>query len=249
MSFEPVQRVFAIGDVHGRFDLFRRLVNIAARNSHVRRPANTRVVLLGNIIDYGPDSARMIRGCMQINKATPDLVVLKGNHEDMMAEALAGNLTVYGHWLNFFGGRETLMSWGIDPNVANGPATMGNLTAAARAVGDDVIDWLTNLPLYYRQGRYLLVHAGIRPGITIDRQDPDDLMWIKDEFLNSSAHHGHIVVHGHTAAENGPVFRSNRIGIDTAAYRTGILTALGIENNETWVLCTAKEDFQVKLIQ
>ncbi|WP_242154757.1 metallophosphoesterase [Sphingomonas sp. BAUL-RG-20F-R05-02] len=245
-SLNPAQRVFAIGDVHGRFDLFRRLINIVARDSQARRIVSTRVVLLGNIIDYGPDAARMIRGCMQLTTSTSDFVVLRGNHEDMMAEALGGNLTVYGHWLDFFGGRETLLSWGIESKVANGPATMGNLAAAAKAVGEDVIGWLANLPLYYQHERYLLVHAGIRPGIEINDQDPDDLMWIKNDFLNSSVLHEHIVVHGHAAVENGPVFRSNRIGIDTAAYRTGRLTALGIENKETWVLCTAEEDLRSK---
>jgi serine/threonine protein phosphatase 1 len=232
------ERVFAIGDVHGRFDLFRQLINQLARQNATRPPANTQMVLLGNIVDHGPDAARMVQGCMRITAANDSLVVLKGNHEDMMAEALSGNLAVYSHWLDL-GGRETLLSWGVDASVASGLATIENLSAAAQTVGDDVIEWLTNLPLHHRYGPYLFVHAGIRPGIALDDQEPDDLMWIQDDFLNSQVPHGFIIVHGHSATEDGPVFRLNRIGIDTGAFKTGRLTALGIDGEETWTLSTA----------
>ncbi|PTM45493.1 serine/threonine protein phosphatase 1 [Sphingomonas aerolata] len=232
------ERVYAIGDIHGRFDLFGRLVAQVARDNAARPIAKTQIVLLGNIIDRGPDAARMIKGCMQITASNDNLVVLKGNHEDMMADALGGNLTVYGHWLHF-GGRETLLSWGVHPNVANGPATKDNLAAAAQAVGEEVVDWLQRLPLHHKHGPYLFVHAGIRPGVAIDEQEPDDFMWIEDEFLNYKMSHGFIVVHGHSLVGDKAVILPNRIGINTDAYTTDKLTALGIDNCSTWTLSTA----------
>lgn len=174
---------------------------------------------------------------MRVTASNDRLVVLKGNHEDMMADALGGNLTVYGHWLHF-GGRETLLSWGMEPRIANGPASRDNLDAASRFVGEDVIDWLKGLPLYHKHGRYLFVHAGIRPGVSLAEQQADDFMWIEDDFLKSKMSHNLIVVHGHSPVGDSPEFRSNRIGINTEAYKTGRLTALGIENDDTWTLNT-----------
>jgi serine/threonine protein phosphatase 1 len=233
-------RVYAIGDVHGRFDLFGRLIGQVARDNAARPPANTQVILLGNIIDQGPDAARMVKGCMQITASNDNLVVLKGNHEDMMADALSGNLTVYSHWLHF-GGRETLLSWGVAPDVANGPATRSNLATAAQAIGEEVVGWLRALPLFHKHGPYLFVHAGIRPGVAVDEQHPDDLMWIKDEFLNYQMPHDFIVIHGHSPVGDRSIVHSNRIGINTDAVRTGKLTALGIEKRDTWTLMTGGE--------
>lgn len=236
-SAKPIQRVYAIGDIHGRFDLFCRLMSIIERDQAGRLPVPTQIILLGDIIDRGPHSARMVRGCMQLTASTRRFVVLKGNHEDMMAAALRGNLTIYEHWLNF-GGRDTLLSWGVDPIIALGPATMDNLRIAADMVGQETIVWLAELPLHHRHGAFLFVHAGIRPNVPLRKQRQEDLLWITDEFLNSRAAHGMTVVHGHSINESGAVFHSNRIGIDTGAYRTERLTALGIEDGETWTLNT-----------
>lgn len=235
-----VERVYAIGDVNGRFDLFRRLMHLIARDQARLPPVPTAIVLLGNIIDRGPDSARMVRGCMALSAASDRFIVLKGNHEDMMVEALRGNPAVYAHWLRA-GGTATLASWDVDATVADGAASAGNIRIAAEAVGDDTLRWLAQLPLTHDHGRYLFAHAGIRPGVPLRKQDPEDLLWIADEFLDSTVDHGVTVVHGHNVAESGPVIRSNRIGIDTGAYRTDRLTALGIEDDRTWTLHTTPD--------
>ncbi|SEN62287.1 serine/threonine protein phosphatase 1 [Sphingomonas gellani] len=236
-SAAPIGRVYAVGDVHGRLDLFGRLMTIVKRDHAARLPVATRIVLLGDIVDRGPDSAAMVRGCMQLTASTDRFVVLKGNHEAMMVEALTGNLTVYGHWLGF-GGRETLLSWGVDWSVAHGPATPENLRIAAETVGAEALAWLAALPLHHQHENHLFVHAGIRPGVPLRKQSAEDLLWITDDFLKSDQPHGMTVVHGHSIHEAGPVIRPNRIGIDTGAYRTGRLTALGVENGETWTLNT-----------
>jgi len=235
-----VQRVYAIGDVHGRFDLFARLMHLIERDQARRLPVSTMIVLLGNIIDHGPEAARMVRGCRTLSGACDRFVVLKGNHEDMMVEGLRGNPAVYSHWLRS-GGTETLLSWGVDPSIADGPPDAENIRIAAAAVGQATIDWLAGLPLYCEYDGYVFAHAGIRPGVSLRKQDPEDLLWIADEFLESDAHHGAMIVHGHTTSEKGPIVRPNRIGIDTGAYRTGQLTALGIEDGRTWTLHTDTE--------
>lgn len=239
-SAETVQRVYAIGDVHGRFDLFARLMHIIQRDQARRVPVSTRIVLLGNIVDRGPDAARLVRGCMTLSQACDRFVVLKGNHEDMMVEGLRGNPAVYAHWLRM-GGTETLASWGVEPAVADGAPSAEHMRIAAAAVGEATIDWLARLPLYHEHDGYLFAHAGIRPGIAIRKQDPEDLLWIADDFLDSDVHHGVTVVHGHAGSDSGPVIRPNRIGIDTGAFRTGRLTALGIEDDRTWTLQTTPQ--------
>jgi serine/threonine protein phosphatase 1 len=231
------ERIYAIGDVHGRYDLFRRLMNIIERDQATRDPAITTMILLGDIVDRGLESASMVRGCMKLTAFTDRFVVLKGNHEQMMVEALQGSLFVYRQWLTF-GGKETLLSWGVDLDVVEGPATRESLRIAAAIVGKDIVQWLADLPLYHRHGDYLFVHAGIRPGVALAKQRADDMLWITDEFLDSDVPHGMIVVHGHSISEDGAVVRPNRIGIDTGAYRTEQLTALGIEADRTWLLQT-----------
>lgn len=237
-SVPPIGRVYAVGDVHGRFDLFKRLLTIAKRDHAARLPVATRVILLGNIVDRGPDSAAMVQGCMHLTAATDRFVVLKGNHEAMMVEALNGNLTVYDHWLGF-GGRETLLSWGVDWSVAHSPATPENLRIAARTVGAEALAWLAALPLHHQYESHLFVHAGIRPGIPLRKQSAEDLLWITDDFLKSDVPHGVTVVHGHSIHEAGPMIRPNRIGIDTGAYYSDRLTAVGLEGTDRWFLSTA----------
>jgi serine/threonine protein phosphatase 1 len=236
----PVDRVYAIGDVHGRFDLFRDLVELIRRDQAGLPPASTRIVLLGDIVDRGPDAAKMVRGCMALTEFSDRFVLLKGNHEEMMERALRGDLKTFEHWLSF-GGEQTLLSFGVDPALLQGSVTTETLRHAIEAVGEDVIRWLESLPLTLLHHEFLFVHAGIRPGVPIHKQRSEDLLWIRRDSLDDDSMHDVVVVHGHTVVEGGPVIRRNRIGIDTGAYRTGRLTALGIESGETWFLNTVLE--------
>lgn len=239
-SADPIERVYAVGDIHGRFDLFRRLMTLIERDHMVRGPVPTRVILLGDIVDRGLQSARMVKGCMALTRSTRRFVVLKGNHEAMMVEALRGNYSVFQRWLEF-GGRETLLSWGMKPEQVDQGATVQTLQAASRLVGEQTLDWLSRLPLYQQHDGYVFVHAGIRPGTRLSKQREEDLLWITDEFLDSTDDHGAVVVHGHSICERGPDFHLNRIGIDTGAFRTERLSAIGIERGEVWSLQTAPE--------
>jgi serine/threonine protein phosphatase 1 len=93
----------------------------------------------------------------------------------------------------------------------------------------------------FRFGDYLFVHAGIRPGIQVAAQAKQDLRWIRDPFLDDHTDHGFVVVHGHTISETVEE-RANRIGVDTGAYRTGVLTAMAVEGEQRWFIDTAKRD-------
>lgn len=233
-TLPPGRRIYAIGDVHGRFDLLGDLVTQICSRERPIGSAGLTVLLLGDLIDRGPKSAQVINLVRQCAKVLPDLVALKGNHEDMMVAAWRGNREALAGWLEC-GGAATLLSFGIElPRLD--PGDPDALVAAMRtAISEETIDWLDALPLSYPCGDYLFVHAGIRPGLPLDQQEPTDFMWIRDEFLDYGASHGPMIVHGHTVSEQVD-FRRNRIGIDIGAYRTGRLAALRLEGTQRKVI-------------
>ncbi len=235
--FEPAQRVYAVGDVHGRLDLFERLIELIRVDSAARPAVSTRLILLGDVIDRGPQSAELVRRLIRYTRATDKIVVLKGNHEAMMVEALLGDRRALPAWLAH-GGDATLLSWGTPPAVLQGRSLTAIRRLARQVVSEDELAWLDNLPLAYRWGGYLFVHAGIRPGVALEDQAPEDLLWIGDEFLNSTAQHPAVIVHGHSIRHGSAEVLPNRIGIDTGAYSSGRLTCLGLEGSQSWTLST-----------
>ena len=235
------QRVYAIGDIHGRLDLFQALVARIRADNAARGPARVRLILLGDLVDRGPDSAELVSRCRSLALQSRDFLVLKGNHEAIMLDALRGNVGALALWLRT-GGGATLRSWGV-PEAWLGHGASPDLIAAARErVPADILVWLDALPTRYRVGDYLFVHAGVRPGVPIARQTAEDMLWIRREFLDSAVDHSAVVVHGHSISESGVEIRPNRIGIDTGAYRTDILTALALEDDRRWTLATDAAD-------
>ena len=233
------ERIYAIGDIHGRFDLFERLIGLIREDNAARRNAHVRIILLGDLIDRGPRSADLILRCKDYSEKSADFIVLKGNHEQAMVEALMGNYAALEAWRRF-GGDETLRSWGVPEEVLQDGHLGFLLESAKSAVPREVLRWIEALPLTYDRGSYLFVHAGIRPGIPLSKQLATDLMWIRDDFLNSEIEHSHVVIHGHSISEVEPDVRRNRIGIDTGAYKTGRLAALGLESAEQWTIIAAE---------
>ena len=222
--------------MHGRLDLFTDLVSRIRSDSDSRIPKKTRIILIGDIVDRGPDAASLVERLRALSTQRGGLVILRGNHEDIMIDALRGDLEALENWLKF-GGDSTLRSWGVAQALIEGPLPE-LLAAAHETIPRETIDWLDGLPLSFRSGDYFFVHAGVRPGVSLKRQESDDLLWIGSEFLESQADHSAIIVHGHSIFEDGPEFHSNRIAIDTGAYRTGKLCAVGFEDSEQWVLST-----------
>ncbi len=227
------ERVYAIGDIHGRYDLFCRLMRMIEEDAARRGAAETQIVILGDFIDRGSGTAKVI-AVLSALRAGAGLIVLKGNHEAALIEGLHGNPAALASWIEF-GGDETLRSFGAtDDDIW--PADPGQLAANVRAIiPARVIRWLSGLALSHRAGAYLFVHAGVRPGVALADQRPEDLIWIRDEFTGSTADHGAIVVHGHSISERVNIL-PNRIGVDTGAYCTGRLSAVGLESDEIWTL-------------
>lgn len=133
------------------------------------------------------------------------------------------------------GGRETLLSYGVSAQDYDNADPAGIIDMIRKAIPSEHLDWMRDLRMSYAVGDYLFVHAGIRPGVALNSQLSSDLRWIRKEFLESSVSHGMMVVHGHSVSEQIDI-RSNRIGIDTGAYATGKLSAIGLQAGERWFL-------------
>jgi len=229
LEFQPApaalpagQRVYAIGDIHGCAAPLAALHAMVAEDLAARPIARPLLIHLGDYVDRGPDSAGVVRR-LAAGPPLPGVptINLMGNHERTMLDALGGEPAGITDW-RMYGGRQALASWGVDPDSP--PSGW----AAAIPTADQ--HFLRTLPVLHRQGGYLFVHAGIRPGVPLDRQDPEDLLRIRGAFLTSERDHGVVVVHGHTPTV-GPVLRANRIGIDTGAVFGRELTCLVLEGS------------------
>jgi serine/threonine protein phosphatase 1 len=236
-AIEPGERIYAIGDVHGRLDLLADLLGMIRRDQAGRPEARVRVILLGDVVDRGPDSAEIVRRLMSYTRASNRFVVLKGNHEQMMVESVQGAMATMQAWLGL-GGVATLKSWGVAADVLAEKQIPPIAKAARKVVSDAELRWLDERPLTYASGDYLFVHAGIRPGVPLADQHPGNLLWIREPFLSWDGPHPAFIVHGHSARSERPEFRGSRVGLDTGAFRTGKLTALGLEGGRRWLLAT-----------
>lgn len=213
-------RLLAVGDIHG---CYAKLVDLMEK---VAPAAEDRLVFLGDYIDRGSESRQVIEYLLDLKKRLPRTVCLRGNHEQMLLEALTGEIEAVGLFL-FNGGTATVTSYGGD---------LDRLPA-------EHLDFLRALPLYHEEDEFIFVHAGLRPGVALEEQDPQDLLWIRREFLDSDYDWGKTVVHGHTPRP-GVEFRENRIGIDTGAFFVergagvsagyGALTCCDVRSRTLW---------------
>ena len=216
------RRVYAIGDIHGCLAELRRLHAAIAADLASRPPASSVLVHLGDYIDFGPDSA----GVLALLAAGPPIaglptVNLMGDHERTALDALSGDGAAATDWLHT-GGQAALESWGIEAGTPRD--AWRSKTPVAH------YEFMQGLALDHREGDYLFVHAGIRPGVRLDRQDEVDLLGIRQSFLASEQDFGAIVVHGHTASPM-PTIKPNRIGLDTGAGCGGKLTCAVFEDD------------------
>lgn len=232
------QRVYAVGDIHGRIDLFDALLARIEADDAARAPAETTLVLLGDLVDRGPHSAQVIERTMQLRDSGRfSLRLLLGNHEEVFISAASGD-PKGARSLIQIGDITTLTSYGITPEEANEGTFVDLAALLVQRVPREHVRFLKEAGEdWARIGDYLFVHAGIRPGVPLDEQRTSELRWIRGGFLDSNADHGFVVVHGHTITERIEQ-RPNRIGIDTGAYRSGVLTALALEGEARWVLQT-----------
>ncbi|WP_174297321.1 metallophosphoesterase family protein [Sphingomonas bacterium] len=228
-------RVYAVGDIHGRLDLLETLLTAIDADEDARGAADTVLIFLGDVLDRGPDSAAVVDRLLRLSRERASRFLL-GNHEQMFLAALAGNRRSL-HGFCRMGGRETVLSYGIEPAAYErmdydelGAALLAAVPAAHRRFLETFEDMVV-------VGDYAFVHAGVDPRVPLDAQEWSEMRWMRDPFLNHRAPLEKMIVHGHTMTE-AVEWRSHRIGIDTGAYATNVLTALGLESADRWVVDT-----------
>ena len=220
------KRVYAIGDIHGRLDLLNPLLAQIRTHAQQASRRNT-LIFLGDYVDRGPQSKEAIDLLIELAWPGWEIIPLRGNHEQSVLDFLEDPGS-YRIWRDY-GGAETLRSYGVKPpRFDNDQAFAGARDDFATKFPSHHFEFLNGLKHFHYVGDYMFVHAGVRPGIALDRQSPQDLMWIREEFLFSDRLLDKVIVHGHTPTER-PDRRSNRIGVDTGAYATGCLTAVVLD--------------------
>jgi serine/threonine protein phosphatase 1 len=233
------QRVYAIGDIHGRDDLFAELIDLIRADNSARGPALVTLILLGDLVDRGPNSAQVVERAIRLRDEFSDTRLLIGNHEECFLAALTGDVRRLRYFMRIGGDATVASYWTGETSLDAAtfeevaeqlPAMVPQAHVDFLGAGEDVIEI----------GDYIFVHAGIRPGIPIEKQSLGDLRWIREEFLDDERDHGAIVVHGHTIYDDINEW-PNRIGIDTGAYKSGVLTAIVLEGQERKYLKTSDE--------
>ena len=220
-------RVYCVGDIHGRDDLLEEMAGRVEADMEPRSFDQVVTVFLGDYVDRGLGSMPVVDKLSRGEWPTP-IVALAGNHEDLLL-AFLEDASVLEAWRNL-GGLETLHSYGVNVRLAMTGRDFGTVRQAfVVRLPEGHRHFLANLKVSTTIGDYFFCHAGVRPGVPLERQNREDLLTIRSAFLSSEAEHGKVIVHGHTPAVT-PEVRTNRIGIDTAAYATNRLTCLVLEH-------------------
>ena len=227
------ERVYAIGDVHGCLPELNRVLAAIEADDAAREPSRTTLIFVGDLVDRGPASAQVVERVRTLAQTRPVRCLL-GNHEEVMLGALDGDPVALKLFCRI-GGRETALSYGIDAADYERADYTELAAELRRTVPTSHGDFLRAMEDMIEIGDYLFVHAGVRPDVALTDQQPEDLRWIRARFLDHDRPLEKMVVHGHTIAD-GVQTRSHRIGIDTGAFHTGTLTALGLQAAERWVL-------------
>ena len=233
-SIPEGQRVYAIGDIHGRDDLFAGMLDLIRADNAARGPAEVSIILLGDLIDRGPQSSEVVDRAIRLREEFPDTRLLIGNHEECFLAALTGDVRRLRYFMRIGGDATVASYWDNEDSLADAtfeevaerlPQLVPAEHVAFLGTGEDIIEI----------GDYAFVHAGIRPGIPLEKQSLSDLRWIRDEFLDNLADHGKMIVHGHSITAE-PDEQANRIGVDVGAFRSGTLAALALEGEQRWFL-------------
>lgn len=234
------ERIYAIGDIHGRSDLLDAMWD-RIRNDLCAHPvATAHIVYLGDYVDRGRDSSGVIERLASPPRDLPPATALMGNHDFVFRDLLAGQ-DVADLWRDF-GGFETMRSYNVDPQPRAGRRWVDIVREQLlSSMPRHHLDWLDGLELSLDRPPYFFCHAGVRPGVPLDRQDAATLMWIREEFLRSDEDFGRVVVHGHTPVRE-PEIRRNRVNVDTGAFRTGILSCAVLETDAIRILQTRPEN-------
>ncbi len=235
-SLPAGQRIYAVGDIHGRLDLLNQLLAQIDADIALRPTPRPIYVFLGDYVDRGSSSRETIDRLIE-HGAKQEAVFLKGNHELIAIKCLSDR-SLFDQWLRL-GGTETLVSYGVPAEIlANGKQIPEIQSAFHHALPQAHFRFFRDLRNSFECGDFFFAHAGVKPGVELSRQKESDLLWIRGEFLSSNDDFGKIIVHGHTPTLEIEV-RPNRINIDTGAFATGRLTSLVLEGESVSVIDTA----------
>lgn len=225
--------VYAVGDVHGRLDLLGALLRDIAEDALAARAEQAPLlVMLGDYVDRGPESRGVVDLLLEMKAfARLETRTLKGNHEEALLRFLED--PKFGAvWMDN-GGGPTLASYGVQPPAgrSDSDAWVRARDALAAALPEAHRAFYRDLELMVTEGDYAFVHAGVRPGVALEEQAERDLLWIRQEFLEASGPFGKVIVHGHTPTQEAQLTR-HRLGVDTGAYATGVLTAVRLHRED-----------------
>lgn len=228
------KRVYAIGDIHGRDDLFAEMLHLIRADHAARGPAEMTLILLGDLVDRGPGSAEVVERAMRLREEFPDVRLLIGNHEECFLAALTGDVRRVRYFMRI-GGDATIRSYWRDDEAFEQASFEDVADRLPALVPADHVDFLGGGEDVIEIGDYAFVHAGVRPGVPLEKQSLSDLRWIRDEFLDSNNDHGKMIVHGHSITR-APDEQANRIGVDIGAFQSGALAAVALEGESRWFL-------------
>jgi serine/threonine protein phosphatase 1 len=224
--------IYAVGDVHGRLDLLQRMYEGITADRSRRAESDWRIIHLGDNVDRGPDSKGVLDFLIEQSR-DPRVICLAGNHDvcflDFLAEPDPAGLFATN------GGRQTALSYGVQLDFLDAAEFPLQYEAFRRAVPDAHRSFMQNLRFSCTLGDFYFCHAGIMPAVPLDEQDPRDLIWIRDKFLNYTGLHPKVIVHGHTPARD-PDVRPNRVNIDTGAFASHVLSALIIDGSDKQIM-------------
>ena len=226
-------RLYAIGDVHGRLDLLLKMYDAIIRDRGEHPEADWRIIHLGDYVDRGADSKGVIDFLIRATERESRVIALAGNHDIGFVDFLAAP-DPNGIFANN-GGRETALSYGVRIDFSDRAGFRAQAEALRQAVPAAHRAFLEGLGFSCPFGDFFFCHAGIRPGIPLDRQEVSDLIWIREAFLNFVGLHPKVIVHGHTPCRE-PEIRANRVNVDTGAFRSGVLSALVIEGSDKHIM-------------
>ncbi|MFN0220011.1 MAG: metallophosphoesterase family protein [Hyphomicrobium sp.] len=231
-------RVYAVGDIHGCLDQLQRLESLIDQHAAAHPVSETHIVYLGDYVDRGPKSAEVIEYLNGVRWAGVTRQFLKGNHEAMLENFLADARS--GVAWRQLGGLETMISYRVDVSQSIASGKVDDLHAAfLKVIPSKHLVFFDKLALSWSFGDYFFCHAGVKPGVPLEKQSPDDLLWIRDEFLASSEDFGKVVVHGHTPVA-AVAQHPNRINVDTGAYATGVLSCLILEGDRRSIMTSQR---------
>jgi len=239
-SLGQAMQVYAIGDIHGQLALLQGAHDLIARDRAAHGCADAEIIHVGDLVDRGPDSPGVVRYLREGMARGENWQVLMGNHDRLLLNFIRkpdwrdpGLRAGLDYLHPLIGGRATLLNYGVDA-AALEDVTLARAQATALVPQDDLA-FIAARPRMIDTGAHLFVHAGLRPGVPLDRQTEDDILWIRDPFLLDSRDHGPLVVHGHTALPQACHYR-NRLNIDSSAAYGGPLSAVVLEGRRVWLL-------------